>query len=59
VRRYLKQFEAHLPEAMPDERGPLRRVQPKIVLEVAFNAVMRSDRHGSGYALRFPHYPPP
>jgi len=24
------------------------------VLEVAFNAVMRSDRHDSGFALRFP-----
>jgi DNA ligase-1 len=24
------------------------------VLEVAFNAIMRSDRHDSGYALRFP-----
>jgi DNA ligase-1 len=24
------------------------------VLEVAFNNVMRSDRHSSGYALRFP-----
>jgi DNA ligase-1 len=29
-------------------------VEPTIVLEVAFNAVMRSDRHESGYALRFP-----
>jgi DNA ligase-1 len=29
-------------------------VEPKIVLEVAFNAIMRSDRHGSGFALRFP-----
>jgi len=24
------------------------------VLEVAFNNVMRSDRHASGFALRFP-----
>jgi DNA ligase-1 len=24
------------------------------VLEVAFNNVMRSDRHSSGFALRFP-----
>jgi DNA ligase-1 len=24
------------------------------VLEVAFNAVMQSDRHESGFALRFP-----
>jgi DNA ligase 1 len=29
-------------------------VEPKIVLEVAFNNMMRSDRHDSGYALRFP-----
>jgi DNA ligase 1 len=29
-------------------------VEPKIVLEVAFNNVMKSDRHNSGYALRFP-----
>jgi DNA ligase-1 len=34
--------------------GHVRDVQPEIVLEVAFNAVMRSDRHDSGYALRFP-----
>ena len=29
-------------------------VEPKIVLEVAFNNMMRSDRHASGFALRFP-----
>jgi DNA ligase 1 len=29
-------------------------VEPKIVLEVAFNNMMRSDRHDSRYALRFP-----
>ena len=27
---------------------------PEIVLEVAFNAIMRSERHDSGFALRFP-----
>ena len=36
------------------DHGHLREVEPKIVLEVAFNAIMRSDRHHSGYALRFP-----
>lgn len=36
------------------DNGWLRQVEPKIVVEVAFNAVMRSDRHNSGYALRFP-----
>jgi DNA ligase-1 len=29
-------------------------VEPKIVIEVAFNNVMQSDRHESGYSLRFP-----
>jgi DNA ligase-1 len=36
------------------DRGFVRLVEPKVVLEVAFNAVMRSDRHESGFALRFP-----
>ncbi len=36
------------------DEGWRRLVEPQIVLEVAFNAVMRSDRHDSGYALRFP-----
>ena len=29
-------------------------IEPKVVIEVAFNAVTRSDRHESGFALRFP-----
>ena len=29
-------------------------VEPKIVIEVAFNNVMQGDRHDSGYSLRFP-----
>jgi DNA ligase 1 len=37
-----------------DDQGFRREVEPKIVLEVAFNNVMKSDRHESGYALRFP-----
>ncbi len=36
------------------DHGFWREVESRIVLEVAFNAVMRSDRHDSGYALRFP-----
>jgi DNA ligase-1 len=36
------------------DHGHLREVEPEIVLEVAFNAIMRSDRHDSGFALRFP-----
>ena len=37
-----------------EDQGFLRVVEPKIVLEVAFNNMMESDRHESGYALRFP-----
>jgi len=36
------------------DHGFVREVEPTIVLEVAFNAVMKSDRHNSGFALRFP-----
>jgi DNA ligase-1 len=36
------------------EQGLRLEVEPKIVLEVAFNNLMRSTRHESGYALRFP-----
>jgi len=34
--------------------GRFRLVEPTVVLEVAFNGIQKSDRHASGYALRFP-----
>jgi DNA ligase-1 len=37
-----------------EDQGFRRVVEPKIVLEVAFNNMMESERHESGYALRFP-----
>ncbi len=37
-----------------EDQGFRRVVEPKIVLEVAFNNMMRSHRHESGYSLRFP-----
>jgi DNA ligase-1 len=37
-----------------EDFGSIRAVEPLIVFEVAFNNVMRSDRHDSGFALRFP-----
>src|SRR5450631_792015 len=36
------------------DHGSVRAVEPLVVFEVAFNNVTRSDRHDSGYALRFP-----
>ena len=37
-----------------EDFGGFRTVEPLKVLEVAFNNVMRSARHASGFALRFP-----
>jgi DNA ligase-1 len=43
-------FKAHTLE----DHGHFRTVEPTVVLEVAFNNLMRSTRHASGFALRFP-----
>jgi DNA ligase-1 len=37
-----------------EDQGFRRSVEPKVVLEVAFNNIQKSTRHESGYALRFP-----
>jgi DNA ligase-1 len=37
-----------------EDQGYRRTVEPRIVLEVAFNNIQQSARHESGYALRFP-----
>ncbi len=43
-------FEAHTVKQM----GRYRLVDPEVVVEVAFDVIMRSSRHRSGFALRFP-----
>lgn len=43
-------FQAHTRRDL----GAVRLVEPAIVLEVAFDAVTKSERHDSGFALRFP-----
>jgi DNA ligase-1 len=43
-------FEAHTIST----HGRYRVVEPSVVIEVAFDVIMRSARHKSGYALRFP-----
>jgi DNA ligase 1 len=37
-----------------ERHGPVFRVEPTIVLEIAFDRIQESSRHKSGYALRFP-----
>jgi DNA ligase-1 len=34
--------------------GHVHPVPPKVVLEIAFDQIQKSERHASGYALRFP-----
>jgi DNA ligase-1 len=50
IAHYTEHFLQHTLE----EHGRYRVVQPEVVLEVAFDTIQRSDRHASGYALRFP-----
>jgi hypothetical protein len=37
-----------------EERHGHLEVRPEIVLEIAFDGLQRSQRHASGFALRFP-----
>ncbi len=43
-------FEAHTIQRF----GRYRQVEPVVVVEIAFDVIMRSARHKSGFALRFP-----
>jgi DNA ligase-1 len=43
-------FEAHTVARF----GRYRQVEPSIVVEIAFDVIVRSQRHASGFALRFP-----
>lgn len=47
-------LSAYFHEHTLEDFGGWRTVEPTIVLEVAFNNLMRSDRHSSGFAMRFP-----
>lgn len=37
-----------------ERHGPVRRVEPALVFEIAFEAIQSSTRHRSGIAVRFP-----
>ena len=43
-------FEAHTIARY----GRYRQVEPTVVVEIAFDVIVRSKRHGSGFSLRFP-----
>jgi DNA ligase-1 len=50
----IDELTAYFKEHTLEDFGGFRTVEPLKVLEVAFNNVMRSERHESGFALRFP-----
>ena len=50
----IRQFTDYFLNHTIEDQGFRRRVEPTVVLEVAFNNIQRSSRHESGYALRFP-----
>jgi DNA ligase-1 len=47
-------MSAWMMEHTLEDQGHFRTVEPLRILEVAFNNIMRSGRHASGFALRFP-----
>src|SRR5437660_4114715 len=50
----IAQMTEHFKSITLKDYGRYRLVQPEVILEVAFDAIMESGRHNSGYALRFP-----
>jgi DNA ligase-1 len=50
----IAEMSAWMMEHTLEDRGFFRTVEPLMVLEVAFNNIMRSGRHASRFAMRFP-----
>jgi ATP-dependent DNA ligase len=50
----ITELTEHFKQNTIADHGRYRRVNPNIVLEVAFNSIQPSTRHASGLALRFP-----
>jgi DNA ligase-1 len=44
----------HFKATTLERHGPVHRVEPTVVLEIAFDRIQESKRHKSGYAMRFP-----
>ncbi len=52
--RELSAVDAIVARTTVDKFGPVRSVRPSLVFELAFEGIVRSSRHKSGIALRFP-----
>lgn len=52
--REIRQVDRFVREHTNDRFGPVRSVQPQLVMELAFENIQPSNRHKSGVAVRFP-----
>ena len=50
----IAEMTKHFQNTTIERHGPVHRVEPSLVLEIAFDRIQESKRHKSGYALRFP-----
>ncbi len=50
----IAEMTEHFKRTTLDLHGPVHRLEPTVVLEIAFDRIQESKRHKSGYALRFP-----
>ena len=50
----IREVDAFVRRNTIDKHGPVHRVKPELVFELAFEAIQRSSRHRSGIAVRFP-----
>ncbi len=50
----IEEMTTIMKETTIQDQGYRRTVKPQVILEVAFDAIQKSERHDGGYALRFP-----
>jgi DNA ligase-1 len=50
----IRKVDKFVRENTKETFGPVRSVTPKLVFELAFEAIQKSTRHKSGVAVRFP-----
>ena len=50
----IAQLTEHFQRTTIERFGSVHKVEPQIVLEIAFDRIQESKRHKSGYAMRFP-----
>ena len=52
----LRRLDKFVREHITARFGPVREVEAKLVIEVAFDSIHQSPRHKSGVAMRFPRF---